>query len=192
VLLRFDPTIRISRDMAQYVRTVSDPTAGATYGARYVFGTLDQTSISLDTRLNWTFTPKLSLQLYLQPFVVSGLYKNLKELRAPRTYEFDVYGRQGGTIQRDSTGVYTIDPDAGGPAPAFTVQDPNFNFRSLLGNAVLRWEYRPGSAIFLVWQQSRSESQPFGDFDFSRDFRALLNAGPENVIAVKATYWLGI
>ena len=192
VLLRFDPTIRVSRDMAQYVATVPDPTAGATYGARYVFGTLDQTLVSLDTRLNWTFTPKLSLQLYLQPFVVSGLYKNLKELSAPRTYDFDVYGRQGGTIQRDSTGIYTIDPDAGGPAPPFTLQDPNFNFRSLLGNAVVRWEYRPGSAIFLVWQQSRSEEQPFGDFDFSRDFRALLDNGPENVIAVKATYWLGI
>jgi hypothetical protein len=192
VLLRFDPTIRISRDMAQYVTTVGDPTAGETFGARYVFGTLEQTSISLDTRLNWTFSPKLSLQLYLQPFVVSGLYKDLKQLRTPRTYEFDVYGKNSGTIVRDSTGVYQIDPDGGGPASAFSVADPNFNFRSLLGNAVLRWEYRPGSAIFLVWQQNRNESQPFGDFDFSRDFRALLDNGPENTIAVKATYWLGI
>jgi hypothetical protein len=57
---------------------------------------------------------------------------------------------------------------------------------------VLRWEYRPGSALFLVWQQSRNEVQPFGDFDFSRDFRALLDNGPENVVAIKATYWLGI
>jgi hypothetical protein len=97
-----------------------------------------------------------------------------------------------GTAQRDSTGAYEVDPDGAGPAPAFTVPDPNFNFRSLLGNAVLRWEYRPGSAVFLVWQQSRSETQPFGDFDFSRDFRALLDNGPENIFAIKATYWLGI
>jgi len=177
--------------MAQYVATVPDTTAGATYGARYVFGTLEQTSISLDTRLNWTFSPKLSLQLYLQPFVVSGLYKDLKQLKTPRTYDFDVYGRSTGTILRDSTGVYRIDPDGPGPAATFGIPDPNFNFRSFLGNAVLRWEYRPGSAIFLVWQQSRSESQPFGDFDFSRDFRALLEKGPENIFAVKATYWLG-
>jgi hypothetical protein len=192
VLVRFDPTIRVSRDMAQFVTTVPDSTAGATYGSRYVFATLEQTSVSLDTRVNWTFSPKLSLQLYLQPFVVSGLYKDLKQLTAPREYEFGVYGRNTGTVQRDSTGAYKIDPDGAGPASAFTVADPNFNFRSLLGNAVLRWEYRPGSAVFLVWQQSRSESQPFGDFDFSRDFRALLDNGPENIFAIKATYWLGI
>jgi len=192
VLLDLSPTISKTRDMAQYVKTVDDPTATATYGARYVFATLDQTSMSLDTRLNWTFSPKLSLQLYVQPFVVTGLYRDFKELRQPRAYEFDVYGRQAGTIQRDSTGTYRIDPDGSGPGSVFTVKDPNFNFRSLLGNAVLRWEYRPGSAIFLVWQQSRSETQPFGDFDFSRDFRALLQNGPENIVAVKATYWLGI
>ncbi|HZI89540.1 MAG TPA: DUF5916 domain-containing protein [Candidatus Polarisedimenticolia bacterium] len=191
-LVKLSPTISKTRDMAQYITTVDDPTATGTYGARYVFGTLDQTSVSLDTRVNWTFSPKLSLQLYLQPFVVTGSYKDLKQLREPRTYEFDVYGRQAGTIQRDSTGVYTIDPDGAGPAASFGIGNPDFNFRSLLGNAVLRWEYRPGSAIFLVWQQSRSETQPFGDFDFSRDFRALMDNGPENVVAVKATYWLGI
>jgi hypothetical protein len=191
-LVQISPTIRVSRDMAQYVATFPDSTVPKTYGARYVFGTLEQNSFSLDTRVNWTFSPKLSLQLYLQPFVVTGLYKDLKELRRPRTYEFDVYGRQTGIIARDSTGAYQIDPDGPGPAANFKVDDPNFNFRSLLGNAVLRWEYRPGSAIFLVWQQSRSDTQPFGDFDFSRDFRALLDSGPENIVAVKATYWLGI
>src|SRR5207237_3666545 len=121
------------------------------------------------------------------------LYDDLKQLRRPRRYEFDVYGRQAGTITRDpATAVYTIDPDDDGPAAAFTVGDPNFNFRSLLGNAVLRWEYRPGSALVLVWQQSRNHVQPFGHFDFSRDFPALLDNGPENVVAVKATYWLRI
>ena len=193
LLVNFDPTIRTSRDMAQYVTTVPDPAATATYGSRYLFATLKQTSVSLDTRVNWTFSPKLSFQLYTQPFVVSGLYQDIKELRRPRRYEFDVYGKQAGTISRDpASGIYTIDPDDGGPAAAFDVGDPNFNFRSLLGNAVLRWEYRPGSALFLVWQQSRSDVQPFGDFDFARDFRALLDNGPENIVAVKATYWLGI
>src|SRR5205814_8946247 len=83
--------------LAQFVQTESDPTATQTYGARYIFGTLDQTSISLDTRLNWPFSPKLSLQLYLQPFVVSGSSRDLKELRQPRTYEFDVHGKHTGT-----------------------------------------------------------------------------------------------
>lgn len=192
VFVQVSPTISKTRDMAQYVATLDDPTATRTFDARYVFGTLNQTSVSLDTRLNWTFTPKMSLQLYLQPFVVSGLYKDIKELREPRTYEFDVYGKQAGTVTRDPDGTYQIDPDGAGPAAPFAVGNPDFNFRSLLGNAVLRWEYRPGSTLFFVWQQNRGETQPFGDFDFSRDFRALLKNGPENIVAVKATYWLGI
>jgi hypothetical protein len=192
MLVRFEPSIQWIRDMAQYVAAIPDPDAAATYGSRYVFGTLDQRLVSLDTRVDWTFSPRLSLQIYLQPLVVSGLYREIKELRAPRTYDFDVYGVHRGTIQTDSTGAYRIDPDGAGASPSFTVPDPSFNFRSLLGNAVLRWEYRPGSALFLVWQQNRGDVQPFGDFDFSRDFRALFDSGPENILALKATYWLGL
>jgi uncharacterized protein DUF5916 len=192
LLVRFQPNIQRIRDMSQYVAAVSDSNAAATFGSRYVFATLDEHVVSLDTRVDWTFTPKLSFQLYLQPYVVSGLYRHLKELHAPRTYDFDVYGGARGTIARDSTGLYTIDPDGPGPSSSFSLGDPNFNYRSLLGNAVLRWEYRPGSAIYLVWQQSRNDVLPFGDFDFSRDFRGIFDRGPENIVAVKATYWLGI
>jgi hypothetical protein len=191
MLVRFEPSIQTIRDMAQYVATVPDANA-ATFGNRYIFATLDQHLVSLDTRVDWTFSPKLSLQLYVQPFVVSGLYREIKELRARRTYDFDVYGIHRGTIQRVSGDEYEIDPDGAGSSPSFRLPDPDFNFRSLLGNAVLRWEYRPGSAIFLVWQQNRGEVQPFGDFDFSRDFRALFQNGPENIVALKATYWLGL
>jgi hypothetical protein len=188
--LLFEPGIKKFRDNAQYVTTVGDPTAAATYGARYVFATLDQTQLSLDTRLDWTFSPKLSLQLYVQPLIVSGDYSEFKELRAPRTYEFDVYGGHKGTIQVDSSGTYTVDPDAAGPAPSFQIQNPDFNFRSFRGNAVLRWEYRPGSALFLVWQQNREGAAPIGDFDLSRDWHGLFRIEPGNVIAVKATYWI--
>src|SRR5207249_9824008 len=111
-----------------------------------------------------TWSRKLRPQLSLPPLVGSGLYTDLKEPATPRKYDFSVSGRNAGTIPRDSTGAYQIDPDGPGPASGFTGPDPNFNFRSLLGNAVLRWEYRPGSAVFLVWQQSRNEEQPFGDF----------------------------
>jgi hypothetical protein len=192
LLVRLEPTLQRTRDMAQYVGTVADPTATATFGSRYVFATLDQRLVSLDTRVDWTFTPKLSLQVYLQPFVVSAMHREMKQLRARRTYDFDVYGVNAGTIQRDANGVYQIDPDGPGPAAAFVVPDPNFNFRSLRGNAVLRWEYRPGSTLFLVWQQGREDVQPFGDFGFSRDFRGLFEKNPQNTVAVKATYWFSL
>ena len=188
--LLFEPSLRKLRDNAQYVTAVSDSFATATYGGRYVFATLDQTQLALDTRVDWTFSPKLSLQLYVQPLIVGGGYRELKELRAPRTYEFNVYGQHVGTIQRDPSGDYEVDPDGAGPAPSFSVDNPDFNFRSLIGNAVLRWEYRPGSALFLVWQQSRDETVSIGDFDASRDLHALFDVHPMNVIALKVTYWL--
>ena len=188
--VRFEPGFRKLRDMAQYVQTEEDPTAAETYGARYVFAQIDQNQVSLDTRLDWTFSPKLSLQLYVQPLIVAGEYTDLKELRTSSRYDFSVYGKNSGTITTDEDGNMTVDPDGAGPAAPFDVSNPDFNFRSFRGNAVLRWEYRPGSALFLVWQQGREETAPMGDFDFSRDWRALSDIPPENVLALKATYWI--
>ena len=188
----FTPSVRKFRDTAQYLTTVTDTFATATYGRRYVFGTLEQMQVSLDTRLDWVFSPALSLQLYLQPLISSGDYSDIKELRAPSTYAFNVYGGDAGTSQTDASGDYTIDPDCLGPAASFVVPNPDLNFRSFRGNAVLRWEYRPGSALFLVWQQGREATEPFGDFDFSRDWRGLFSIEPENVLALKITYWFAL
>jgi len=189
--ITFEPGLKWNRDMAQYVATETDPLATATYGARYVFATIEQTTLNLDTRVDWTFSPKLSLQFYAQPLVVTGDYTDLKELRAARTYDFDVYGRDRGTVT-PVPGGNDVDPDGGGSAPAFFVPNQNFNFRSLIGNAVLRWEYRPGSTLFLVWQQNRETTAPEGDFDFFRDVKGIFRTGPENVLALKVTYWLGL
>jgi hypothetical protein len=102
------------------------------------------------------------------------------------------YGKDLGTITQDpTTKRYTIDPDGAGPAAAFSFSDPNFTSRSLRGTAVLRWEYRPGSTMFFVWTQQRSGYATFGDYEFSRDSRAILSDRPDNVFLVKATYWLG-
>ena len=190
VRFSFDPELQKGHSVAQYLTASSDALATRTYGKRYVFATLDQTTLVLETRADWTFTPKASLQIYLQPLISSGNYPNFKELRAPRTFDFDVYGRDVGTVSKTGS-VYTIDPDGNAATPnSIQLDDPNFNFRSLRGNAVLRWEYRPGSALFFVWQQQRVGSEPFGDFDFSRDFRGLVRQHPDNVFTIKATYYL--
>jgi len=172
------------------VRTVPDETADQTYGARYVFSDLDQTNLSLDTRVSWTFTPRLSLQLFAQPFLATGDYSRFKELREPRKWGWDVYGEGTGTIS-EGGGLYTIDPDGAGPAKAFSLGNPDFNIRSLRGNAVLRWEYRPGSSVYLVWQQRRYHRVPTGEFDFQGDVDALFNTPSENVFALKVSYWWG-
>ncbi|MDQ3519747.1 MAG: hypothetical protein M3466_15275 [Gemmatimonadota bacterium] len=165
--------------------------ASETYGARYIFATLEQHQLSLITRVDWTFTPSLSLQLFAQPLIASADFKDFKELARPGAFEFNVFGRDAGSISRGPSGVYTVDPDGAGAAAPFTFGDRDFNRRSLRGNAVLRWEYRPGSALFLVWQQSRFASIPSGEFEFGRDFDELLSVHPENVFVVKGTWWVG-
>jgi hypothetical protein len=156
-----------------------------------VFASLDQTTFSADTRINWTFTPALSLEVFAQPFVSAGRYSRFGELEQPSTSRYALYGETRGTISATTDSVM-IDPDGGGGAPSFTIENPDFNIRSLRGNAVLRWEYRPGSALFVVWQQQRSGSTSFGDFDFERDVSAIFRQPLTNVFLVKLTYWLGL
>jgi len=189
--LTLSPSYSRTHAMAQFVTRVTDATATNTFGSRYVFATLDQHQLALVTRVDWTFTPELSFQLFTQPLLAAADFQDYKEFVRPRQFEFNVYGSDAGTISRDPSGTYTVDPDAAGAALPFTFSDRDFNARSLRGSAVLRWEYRPGSALFLVWQQSRFGSIGAGDFDLSRDFRELWGVPPENVFVVKGTWWIG-
>jgi hypothetical protein len=183
---------------AQYVTTVADASATSTFGSRYIFAPLGQTTVGIESRLNLTFSPDLTLELYMQPLLSTGDYGDLMELAAPRTFSFLTYGQDVGSVSRGASDSFTVDP--GGGAPPFTVADPDFNLHSLLGSAVLRWEWHPGSTLFLVWQQSRSErvmqsvGSPFhpgiGDFGLGRDARELFDLKPDNVFAVKVSYWL--
>ncbi len=156
------PSFSKSENPVQYVDAFPDTAATATYGTRYVFARLRQTEVSAGIRVNWTYSPTLSLQVYAQPLISAGKYDDFKQLARPRSYDFD------------STA-----------APS----NPDFNFKSLRGNAVLRWEYLPGSTLFFVWTQSRSRSDPTGDFEFGSSMRGLLQAPAENIFMIKATYW---
>jgi hypothetical protein len=193
----FGPSISKERVAAHYVTAVSDPLATETFGSRYIFADLTQTTFSLDTRLNITFTPNFSFELYAQPFVSTGDYGTLKEFRAPRTFDFLRYGTDIGILADPGDGTYLIDPDAAGPAAAFTVDNRNFTYRSLLGNAVLRWEWRPGSTLYLVWQQSRIQDLEASDPTLSRigesrighDTAEIFRIRPDNIFQLKVSYW---
>ncbi len=197
VRISFGPSIWWGLETRQYVQTVPDPAFTPTYGARYVFAELRQTQVSADTRIDWTFTRDLTLQLYAQPFVSAGRFTRFKQLNEAGTGSFGVFGRDLGTICYDaSEHVYTADPVGDCTAAettsesAFAIFDPDFNFRSLRGNAVLRWEYRPGSTLYFVWQQERSGAEPFGNFRFGRDVGAIFDQPSRNVFVIKASYWL--
>jgi len=190
VHVNFGPSWSRLHDTEQLVRTVSDPQAVDTYGRRYVLATLTQTTLSLDTRVDVTISPTLSFVMYMQPFVSSGRYEGFKELAKPGTYEFDAYGVD--RLQYDEANSrYEIYLNGTNAPPSFTISQPDFNVRSLRGNAVMRWDYRPGSSLYFVWQQERSGFAPIGDFDGRRDVGAIFRTVPSNVFLVKATYWIG-
>jgi len=155
----------INKDDSQWVRNV-DLKNGAT---RYVFGRIDQKTMSFNTRFNYTMTPNLSLQVYAEPFVSAGEYTNFKEL---------VDGRAANYSDRYRPLSYDGNPD--------------FNIRSFRTTNVLRWEYKPGSSLFVVWQQGKSDYQNFGDFRFGRDFDGVFSAPSHNVFLIKFSYWLNM
>ena len=182
------PEWETSRSKAQYLTSVPDDLAATTFGRRYVFAELEQSELALATKLNVTFTPALSLEVYARPFVGSGRFANLKELAAPRTFRFVDYAESGTVVRAD--GLWTVDPDGEGPTPTFELDDGEFTFRSLRGNAVLRWEWRPGSTLYLVWQQRREETDALGDVRLRRDLRQLARAPAHNIVLLKVSYWL--
>ena len=183
---RVEPQIERIGTSAQYVDTVDDVLAASTYGQRYVFATLDQTTVSASVRLNWIFTPKLSLEVYAQPLASSGRYTGFKELARPRSYDFNPYPDPVETSDPDRL---AIDPDGTGPAAQQEIDDPNFSLVSLRGNAVLRWEYLPGSTLFLVWTQNRSDSQSIGSFSNGSALGRLASTPGDNIFLVKISYW---
>jgi hypothetical protein len=190
------PSLSLYHNTIQFVRGASDALATSTYGRRYVFGNLYQTTLSATTRIDWTLTPLLSFQLYAQPFASAGRFKSFKELAKPGTQQYVVYGQDNGSTitpvvdpTTGNTQSYTVDPDGPGLAPTFSIGNPDFRTHSLRGNAVVRWEYRPGSTLFFVWQQRREDFLPFeGDFRTGRETRMIFGR-PSNVFLVKATYW---
>ncbi len=194
VQLSFSPSYGVDRSGQQYVSAVSDPLLTAFGGHRYVFATIEQRTLEMSTRVSATFTPTLTLELFAQPFIASGRYYDYKQFAAPRTVQMQVYGRDVGTIAPvvGDDGLATdYDINPGDGSPSFRVGNPDFNFRSLRGTAVMRWEYRPGSTLFLVWTQERSGADAFGTFDFARERAALFGDRPTNVIQLKASYWIG-
>ncbi len=135
----------------------------------YTFARLDQKTLDLTTRLNFTMTPNLSLQFYGEPFASNGEYTNWRELNNPRAAQY-----------ADRFKPFTSQGDPGG-----------FSFKQFRSNTVLRWEYKPGSTMFLVWAQGRDLSGDFvNDFSARRDFQDIFRQHPDNTLLLKISYWI--
>ncbi|MBC7364117.1 MAG: carbohydrate binding family 9 domain-containing protein [Candidatus Aminicenantes bacterium] len=185
--LSVGPMIGLSRNETQWVKKVSDPLMTETFGMRYIFAHLDQKIVASEIRINWIFTPTLSLQAYLQPFIAVGKYDRFKQLNRPRAYDFLVFGEGDSTIIEED-GSYLVDPDGDGPAASFYINNPDFNYKSMRGTVVLRWEYRPGSLLYLVWTQNRADFSYPGQLSLWRDLGSLFTAPGDNIFLIKFTY----
>jgi hypothetical protein len=192
LLVSFSPSYQRSQSTAQFVKRFDDPTATHFFNHRVVFADLEQKTLSFNTRVSATFTPTLTLEVVARPFISSGEYGNFKEFVAPRALAKRSFtsAQLGTRLDADGRTIYVLDPDASAATANFEFDNPDFNFRSLIGNAVLRWEYRPGSTLFLVWQQERSGSATLGDLDFGRDSEALFKQRANNIFLIKLSYWL--
>jgi Domain of unknown function (DUF5916) len=149
---------------------------------------LKQRELSIQTRVNYVLSPKMSLQVYMQPLVSVGDYEEFKELARPRTFDFVRYGQDSGTLSYDAIRArYTVQPGDGGAA--FEFEDPDFNFKSLRLNAIFRWEWRPGSAMYLVWTEQREDLADPGRFQFGRDIGRTFRGPADDVLMFKIAYW---
>ena len=197
VSLSLGPSVNVSHSGVQAVGTYQSTIGTGLYGVHYVFGQLERNEVAMDTRLNVTFSPTLTLELYMQPFISAGDYTSYNEFAATRTTKRLTYGRDMGTIvvtppaSPGGSNTITLDSDGPGGDTTFTFTDPSFTFRSLRGNAVLRWEYRPGSTLFLVWTRSGATQESRGQINWNEDTSALFQGPSENIFMVKVNYWLG-
>jgi hypothetical protein len=166
-------------DDRQWVRKVETDTP------HYLFGRIDQTTVGATLRVDYAFTPTLSLQLYAQPFVSAGSYGGYKQVADPVAARYE--DRFSPIDVRASDDDLLADLDGDGSEESFS--NPDFNVRQFRSNAVLRWEFRPGSALFVVWSQGRDGSEDTGAFNLGRDVGDLFALHPTNVFMVKVSYW---
>jgi hypothetical protein len=174
----------------QYVTTFDSGGPSAAYGSRYVFARIDQPTFILQLRANYTIAPDLTLEVYGEPFAAAGKYRGLGELAQARSFRLREYGTAGTTIARDPSGNYTVTDNGG--ADTLQIPNPDFHVLSFRSNAVLRWEWRPGSTLYLVWQQSRESFDQGGRLVGFRDLWDSFGAQGDNFLAVKISYWIPV
>lgn len=161
---------------------------------RYLFASLDQKTFNMTFRIDYCLCPNLTVQYYGSPFISSGKYGRFKRITDPHADRFaDRYSVFSGDqiTYNAQDAVYSIDEDADGTGDYY-LDNPDFNVRDFNSNLVVRWEYMPGSLLYVVWSQARSDYVPVGDFDFRRDLGGLFDVHAHDVFLVKLVKWFSL
>jgi uncharacterized protein DUF5916 len=172
-------------DNLQYVAT-----AATDAGARWVLGRIDQSTWSVTFRVNLSIRPELTVQYYGSPFLSTGHYTGFKKatdtLARASEDRVHLYGADEIAL-RPEVNTYQVTEAGGGPSYSFA--NPDFNFRQFRSNLVARWEYKPGSSLYVVWSQGRTELAPQAGAPFASNWDSLWHLHPDNVFLVKLSYW---
>jgi hypothetical protein len=184
--LSLSPRWSHSVNSRQYIDTQSGNNP-LTYNERYIFSYIERSQLRTQLRLNFAFTPDMTLEMYAEPFAASGRYYDFGELSAARSAELRTYGDAPGTsIDEVEDGVYKVTDGQ----DSFTFEQSNFNVLSFRSNLVLRWEWKPGSTLFFVWQTNRADDTSEGSVVKPRSMLDSLEAEGANFFAIKLTYWI--
>jgi len=159
---------------------------------RYIFGSIDQKTLSMSLRVDLIITPELTIQLWGQPFIASGNYSDFKYITnsTAENYSERFHSYTSGEIEYFETDNYyhITEPTS---SLDYYMGNPDFNVKEFLSNLVFRWEYRPGSFIYLVWSQNRSGYNPYGQFNFGEDLSDIWKIHPADAIMLKLSYRIG-
>ena len=160
----------------------------------YVFAKLEQKMVGMSIRVNYNITPELSIQYWGQPFIAAGAYSEFKYITDSHANEysnrFSAFTENQINFDANNN-EYLVDENLDG-TDDYSIYNPEFNFREFLSNMVLKWEYRPGSTLYLVWSQSRSEYIENGNFDIQSDMNNLFDVEARNVFLLKFSYRIGV
>jgi len=187
ISLALYPEFTVHKSQLQYV---SQQEPGAE--KRYIFGSIERNTFSMSVRMDLILTPELTIQFWGQPFIASGKYSEFKYITDPHAEQFTdrFHTYSSSEISYDDASRY-YQVDEAGSGQSYGFDDPDFNVKEFLSNLVFRWEYRPGSFLYLVWSQTRSGYDPWGHFRFREDFLDMWDAHPTNVVMLKFSYRLG-
>jgi hypothetical protein len=187
--ITFEPQYSSQKYAMQYVETTDmngDP--------RYLFAQLEQKTLYFTFRLNYTINPELTVEYYGQPFVSAGKYSIFKKITDTHAEQFEdrYHIFTDGEISFNSEeNTYTINENHD-ETLVYSFGNPDYNFRQFRSNLVIRWEYLPGSTLYLVWSQGRTSTASNGLFSFTNDIKDLFGVVPHNVFLLKFSYWFSL
>jgi hypothetical protein len=177
------PSINLNNRDLQYIQTESYEPED-----QYIFASIKQKTLRLSLRLNFNIGPNLSIQYWGQPFISAGKFSDFKKITNPHASEyadrFHIFDENEISWDNINETYLIID----GPDLSYSIDNPDFNVKEFKSNFVIRWEYVPGSTLYVVWSQGRDRYNPYGEFDIDRDVNDMFDIHPHDIFLIKLSY----